>query len=57
MTLKTLLQVTQMQCCFEVTMKRASVVADLQGVPVITYNYYEPDERGGTMMYPRQECL
>ncbi|XP_062505967.1 C3 and PZP-like alpha-2-macroglobulin domain-containing protein 8 isoform X2 [Corticium candelabrum] len=50
-------EVTQMQCCFEVTMKRASVVADLQGVPVITYNYYEPDERGGTMMYPRQECL
>ncbi|XP_062505048.1 ovostatin homolog 2-like [Corticium candelabrum] len=49
-------EVTQTRCCFDVTMKRASVVEDLQGVPVITYNYYEPDERGGTMLYPHREC-
>ncbi|XP_062505482.1 murinoglobulin-1-like isoform X2 [Corticium candelabrum] len=49
-------EVTKIKCCFNVTMKRISVVEDLQGVPVITYNYYEPDQRGGTMLYPRQDC-
>jgi CD109 antigen len=49
-------EIGRKECCFTVTMKRASVVADLQGVPVITYNYYEPDQRGGTMIYPREEC-
>jgi hypothetical protein len=49
-------EITRIHCCFTVTMKRASVVEDLQGVPVITYNYYEPDQRGGTMMYPRRKC-
>ncbi|XP_062505913.1 alpha-2-macroglobulin-like protein 1 isoform X2 [Corticium candelabrum] len=49
-------EVTKRKCCFNVTMKRISVVEDLQGVPVITYNYYEPDQRGGTMLYPRQDC-
>ena len=37
-------------------MKRTVYVEDLQGVPVLSYNYYDPDQSGGTMLYPREEC-
>ncbi|XP_065842289.1 alpha-1-inhibitor 3-like [Oscarella lobularis] len=49
-------EVRQTECCFELQMKRTVYVEDLQGVPVLSYNYYDPDQSGGTMLYPREEC-
>ncbi|XP_065834245.1 alpha-1-inhibitor 3-like [Oscarella lobularis] len=49
-------EVRRKVCCFELQMKRTVFVEDLQGVPVISYNYYDPDQSGGTMLYPREEC-
>eukprot|EP00118_Oscarella_pearsei_P024659 m.306530 g.306530 ORF g.306530 m.306530 type:complete len:1559 (+) comp41333_c0_seq1:295-4971(+) len=49
-------EVTKEKCCFDLRIKRAILVEDLQGVPVLTYNYYDPDQSGGTMLYPREKC-
>ncbi|XP_065842288.1 murinoglobulin-1-like isoform X4 [Oscarella lobularis] len=49
-------EVRRTECCFELQMKRTVYVEDLQGVPVLSYNYYDPDQSGGTMLYPREDC-